>query len=99
MDDSIRSVTPVSDGILVEFSDGAGGKVCCFPTSFLLQHLDNGHNQIFLDYDPSQERLATGRNASQNSPVCRAAAHHPMGAQGTTSLSVFGLGVRWCILF
>ncbi len=66
LNDAIRSVNLVSDGILVEFSDGAGGKMCYFPASFLLQYLDNGHNQIFLDYDPSQERLPTGRNASQS---------------------------------
>jgi len=76
LNNSIRIVNLVSDGILVEFSDGAGGKVCYFPTSFLLQYLDNGQNQIFLDYDPSQERFATGTNPRQSSPVCRVAAHH-----------------------
>ena len=86
LNDFIRSVNLVSDGILVEFSDGAGGKVCYFPASFLLQHLDHGHNQIFLDYDPSHERLATVRNAIQSSPVCLGGSTPSESAQGTTSL-------------
>ena len=48
MDQPIRSVEVVSDGILVAFSDGTR---CYFPASFLLSQVGLGSNQVFLTYD------------------------------------------------
>ena len=46
----ISRVLLVSDGILVEFASGVR---CYFPAEFLLNHLADGSNQVFLDHDPS----------------------------------------------
>ena len=48
MDQPIRSVEIISDGILVAFSDGTR---CYFPASFLLSQVGVGSNQVFLTYD------------------------------------------------
>ena len=53
MERPIESVQIVSDGILVRFSDGV---LTYFPQSFLRDHIGEGSNQIFLDYDPSASR-------------------------------------------
>ena len=46
----IRFVQSVSDGILVEFSDGTCGY---FNAEFLRSNLNHELNSVFLNYDPS----------------------------------------------
>ena len=48
VDQPIRKVEVVSDGILVAFS---GGTQCYFPADFLLSQVGVGSNQVFLTYD------------------------------------------------
>jgi hypothetical protein len=50
MNQLIRAVDVVSDGLLVEFQ---GGVRCYFSADFLLENLNQGSNRIFLDYDPT----------------------------------------------
>jgi hypothetical protein len=50
MNTDISMVTFVSDGLLVNFSNGTH---CYFPASFLVEHAGQGSNQVFLDHDPS----------------------------------------------
>ncbi len=57
MSECVESVVVVSDGILVRFGNGVN---CYYPASFLLEHLDAGPNQVFLDYDPSGDSKHRG---------------------------------------
>ena len=53
VDNQIRAVSLVSDGIFVEFERGIH---CYFSADFLLGNLVTGSNQVFLPYDPSAKR-------------------------------------------
>jgi hypothetical protein len=46
----IHSVQLVSDGILIEFTDGTCGY---FPANFLLETMTDRPSYVFLNYDPS----------------------------------------------
>ena len=61
MDQPIRNVQMVSDGILVEFDDSTR---CYYPATFLLDQAGEGSNQRFLDYDPSITQRNSIREAS-----------------------------------
>ena len=55
VENPIESVQIVSDGIVVRFSDGV---LTYFPQGFLREHIGQGSNQVFLDYDPSDRRAS-----------------------------------------
>lgn len=55
MQKPIESVQIVSDGIVVRFSDGV---LTYFPQGFLRDHIGVGSNQVFVDYDPSDQPIA-----------------------------------------
>ena len=48
----VRNVVIVSDGIMVEFGTG---ECCYYPATFLLDNLLREPNHIFLNYDPREE--------------------------------------------
>ena len=64
---SVRSVSVVSDGIVIDFPDGTK---CYYPASFLLEQIHNSCNQVLLSYDPSQYSVETNPLQPSKAYLC-----------------------------
>lgn len=61
---AVRSVRIVSDGVIIEFTDGV---VAFFAANFLADNVSVGPNQRFLGYDPSPDGEPS---PARSYPIC-----------------------------